>query len=99
MDLRNEIIIEAPAARVWAAIGERFMHIAEWAAPIPSSCSVGPEEPALGATRACSNVPFGPIKAGTVTERLLTFDRNAMTLEYEAIEGHALRYRDRGDRF
>jgi uncharacterized protein YndB with AHSA1/START domain len=87
MDLRSQITIEAPAERVWEAIGERFMRIAEWAAPITSSCPVGSSELRVGVTRACSIAPFGPIKAGVVKERLTRFDRDGMTFEYEALEG------------
>lgn len=87
MELHNEITIEAPAERVWRALGERFMHVGEWAAPITSSCAIGPEELAAGAVRACSIPPFGPFRAGVVKERLTTFDRAQMALAYEAIEG------------
>lgn len=87
MELRNEIVIEAPAERVWHALGERFMHVSEWAAPIHASCPVGPPEPGVGVTRSCSIAPFGPVKAGVVKERLTRFDRAAMALEYEALEG------------
>jgi hypothetical protein len=87
MELRNEIVIEAPAEQVWHALGERFMHVGEWAAPITSSCPVGPSQPGVGVTRSCSIAPFGPVKAGVVKERLTKFDREGMALEYEAIEG------------
>lgn len=87
MELRNEIIIEAPAERVWQALGERFMHVSEWAAPITASCPVGAGEPGVGATRSCNIAPFGPVNAGVVKERLTRFDRKAMAFEYEALEG------------
>lgn len=87
MDLHSELIIEAPAARVWHALGERFMHVADWAAPILHSCPVGSGEPGVGVTRACTIAPFGPVKAGVVSERLLGFDREAMRFEYEAAGG------------
>jgi uncharacterized protein YndB with AHSA1/START domain len=87
MDLRNEIIIEAPAERVWQALGERFMHVSDWAAPITASCPIGAADPGVGVARSCSIAPFGPVKAGVVKERLTRFDREAMAFEYEAIEG------------
>jgi hypothetical protein len=87
MELRNEIIILAPAERVWQVLGERFMHVSEWAAPITASCPVGPAEPGVGVTRSCNIAPFGPVKAGVVEERLTRFDREAMAFEYEALRG------------
>lgn len=87
MELRNEIIIEAPAERVWHVLGERFMHFGEWAAPIHASSPVDRVEPDVGVTRACSIAPFGPARAGVVKERLTRFDREAMSFEYEALEG------------
>ncbi|MCL2449161.1 MAG: SRPBCC family protein [Polyangiaceae bacterium] len=87
MELRSEITIEAPPERVWHALGERFMHIGEWAAPITSSCPVGPSEPGVGMSRACTITPFGPARAGVVKERLTRFDRERMVFEYEALEG------------
>lgn len=87
MELHNEIIIAAPAERVWRALGERFMHVSEWAAPIDASCPIGAHAPGVGVTRACTIVPFGPVKAGVVKERLTRFDAEAMALEYEAIDG------------
>jgi hypothetical protein len=87
MELRNAIIIEAPAERVWQALGERFMHVSDWAAPITASCPVGTAEPGVGVTRSCNIAPFGPVKARVVRERLTRFDRDAMAFEYEALEG------------
>jgi hypothetical protein len=87
MELRNEITIEAPAERVWKVLGERFMHVGEWAAPITSSCPVAGSEPGVGMIRACTTAAFGPVKAGIIHERLTSFDRDHMTFEYEAIDG------------
>lgn len=87
MELRNEVIIEAPAERVWHAIGDRFMNVSEWAAPITASCPLGAAELGVGVTRTCKIAPFGPVKAGVVKERLTRFDRDAMAFEYEALEG------------
>ncbi len=87
MELRNEVVIDAPAERVWHTLGERFMHIGEWAAPITSSCPVASSEPGPGAMRSCTTAPFGPVKAGVVKERLTRFDPEAMAFEYEAAGG------------
>ncbi len=87
MEIRSQVTIKAPAERVWDAIGERFMDVSEWAAPITSSCPVGVDEPGVGAIRACSIAPVGPIKAGVVKERLTVFDPTSMVFEYEAVEG------------
>jgi hypothetical protein len=74
MELRNEIVIDAPAAAAWNALGERFDRIGEWAAPIQSSCAVGEAPPGVGFTRACHIAAVGPVKAGTIKERLTAFD-------------------------
>ena len=87
MELRNEIVIEASAERVWEALGERFMDVSVWAAPITASCPVGAAEPGVGVIRSCEIAAFGPVKSGVVKERLTRFDREAMALEYEALEG------------
>jgi hypothetical protein len=78
-------MIDAPAERVWQVIGERFMHVSEWAAPITASCPIGPAEPGVGVTRSCNIAPVGPVKAGVVRERLTKFDRSQMAFEYEAL--------------
>jgi Polyketide cyclase / dehydrase and lipid transport len=85
VDLRAEVVIDAPAAAAWAVLGERFGQIGEWAAPITSSCLDG--EAMVGATRTCHFAGFGPFKAGTLTERLVEFDPGAMTLAYESVDG------------
>lgn len=87
MDLRNEIAIDTPAGAAWDALGERFMHIGDWAAPIHSSCPLEQGELGVGAVRACYIARFGPVKPGTITERLTMFDRGSMSFEYEALEG------------
>ncbi|MFO0618408.1 MAG: SRPBCC family protein [Polyangiaceae bacterium] len=87
MELWNEILIDAPPERIWRVLGERFMHVGEWAAPITSSCSVGTDVPGAGATRACTIAPFGPIGAGVVQERLTRYEPDERAFEYEAIAG------------
>jgi Polyketide cyclase / dehydrase and lipid transport len=85
MQLRAEVLIDAPAAAAWAVIGERFGDIADWAAPIRASSLDG--ELAVGATRTCQVAQFGPFAPGVVKERLLAFDGLAMSLRYESTAG------------
>lgn len=88
MDLSLEVEIAAPAARVWEVLGERFLHVSEWAAPIASSCAVDDAtRPAVGVTRACTVEAFGPFPPGQVEERLVAFDERARTFTYEAARG------------
>jgi hypothetical protein len=37
MELRANVMIDAPAAAAWAVLGERFGDIGEWATPITAS--------------------------------------------------------------
>ncbi len=85
VDLRAEVVIDAPAAAAWAVLGERFGQIGEWAAPITSSSVDG--ELTVGAIRTCQFSGFGPFKPGAIRERLFEFDPRAMTLAYESVEG------------
>jgi hypothetical protein len=87
MELRNTIEIDAPAPRVWETLGEQFMHIGAWASPITSSCPVGRAAPEVGSMRACTIAAFGPFNAGDIQEKLIAFDRDQMTFEYEAQKG------------
>ena len=85
VDLRAEVVIDAPAAAAWAVLGERFGQIGEWAAPITSSGVDG--ELTVGAIRTCQFSGFGPFKPGVIRERLIEFDTPSMTLAYESVEG------------
>lgn len=87
MELHNRIVIAASALAVWEAIGERFVHIGQWAAPIVSSCPINDAPLAVGMVRACRIARFGPFSPGVIRERLTTFDREAMSLSYEAQDG------------
>ncbi|HEX2671948.1 MAG TPA: SRPBCC family protein, partial [Polyangiaceae bacterium] len=59
----------------------------EWASPIVASCPVGDSPLSCGAVRECTIAAFGPVKPGTITERLVSFDGERMQLEYEALDG------------
>jgi hypothetical protein len=85
MQMRAEVVINAPAEDAWAVIGERFGEIAEWAPAITDSVMDGP--PAAGRVRTCQVAGFGPIAAGVITERLTEFDPQARSLSYEAAAG------------
>lgn len=85
MNIQREVAIAAPARAAWAILGEGFGNISEWAAPIIASSVDGPLAP--GALRTCRIAAVGPVRAGTIRERLLAFDQESMTFSYEAVEG------------
>ena len=85
MELRAEIMINAPADAAWAVVGEGFGQIGQWAVPITASSMDG--ELAIGAIRTCQVASFGPFAPGVVEERLMVFDPNAMSLEYDSTAG------------
>ena len=81
MEIRAELVIDAPAEDAWVVVGERFGQISEWASAITQSVIDGP--PAAGRVRTCQVAGFGPIPAGVITERLVRFDPDARSLSYE----------------
>jgi hypothetical protein len=85
MELRAEVIIGAPARRVWAVLGEQFGDISRWAAPIQASSIDG--APTVGACRTCHIAGFGPFKPGVIKERLIAFAPEPMSFAYRAVEG------------
>lgn len=85
MELHGEISVQAPASTAWRIVGERFGHIGEWAAPI--GCSTMEEAPQVGAIRSCHIERFGPVPAGVIRERLITYDPEQMRVEYVADSG------------
>lgn len=85
MELRTEILINAPAEAAWAVVGEGFGRIGEWAVPITASSLDG--DVVMGTTRTCQIAGFGPFSAGEVKERLVDFDRAAMCLTYQSTAG------------
>lgn len=87
MDIRLHTDIDAPPNQVWDILGERFMHVGEWAAPISHSCAVSESRPSSGAVRECRTVGIGPIPPGRVRERLTAFDPTSRSLAYEAAAG------------
>jgi hypothetical protein len=85
MEMRAELVINAPAEDAWVVVGERFGEIAEWASAITESVMDGP--PVAGRVRTCQVAGFGPIAAGVIKERLIRFDPEARSLSYEAAAG------------
>jgi hypothetical protein len=77
--------VAAPAESVWWFVGEKYGDIGAWAPGLESSFLEG--ELDLGAVRVCRTRASWPFVAGTVRERLITFDRGTMTLAYRAFEG------------
>jgi hypothetical protein len=82
MEMRAELVINAPAQDAWIVVGERFGEIAEWAPAITESVMDG--RPAVGRIRTCQVAWFGPIAAGVIKERLTQLDPQARSLSYEA---------------
>ena len=85
MEMRAEVVINAPGEDAWVVVGERFGDIGEWASAITESVVDGP--PAVGRVRTCQVAGFGPIAAGVIKERLIEFDPEARSLSYEAAAG------------
>lgn len=85
MEMRAELVIDAPAGDAWAVVGERFGEIGQWASAITESVMDDP--PAVGQVRTCQIAGFGPIPAGVIAERLTGFDPEARSLSYEAVAG------------
>ena len=85
MEMRAEVVIGAAAGDAWVVVGELFGEIGGWASAITVSSMKGP--PAAGQVRTCHVAGFGPVGAGVIRERLVSFDPAAMSLAYEAVEG------------
>lgn len=74
--------IEATADEVWFVLGERWGDLG-WSRDILRS-TVDRESVEAGAVRACHIAPSPLAKTDVIHETLLTFDRDARTLSYEA---------------
>ncbi len=72
MELRADVLMDAPAAAAWAVLGERFGDIGEWAAPITASTL--DSELGTGSVRTCHVAGFGPVAPGVIRERLIEFE-------------------------
>lgn len=87
LEIETEIEIDAVPALVWATLGERFMHYEDWAGPIEWSRAAAPSPLGVGSQRLCQMRGFGPVKPGTLTEQLVTFDADTFSLSYEVVAG------------
>jgi hypothetical protein len=58
MEIRAELVINAPAEDAWVVVGERFGQISEWASAITQSVMDGP--PAADRVRTCQVAGSGP---------------------------------------
>ncbi|MEP7023054.1 MAG: SRPBCC family protein [Actinomycetota bacterium] len=85
MELRAELVVNAPAQDAWVVVGERFGEIGEWVSAITGSSMDG--RAAAGQVRTCHIAGFGPIAPGVIKERLVGFDPEARSLSYEPIAG------------
>lgn len=72
--------IDASADEVWQVLGERFGELS-WSSGITGSSLEG--ELGVGAVRVCEFPPNMFARDGTVKEKLLTFDREAMKFSYQ----------------
>lgn len=82
--LSREVIIEAPAERLWDIIGRGFGRIGDWASPIPASEPIdraGSETGASVAGRVCDT---GLRMFPRVIETIVDYDDSAYTLTYVA---------------
>jgi len=85
MDMHFHIDIDAPASEAWRVLGEEFGAIGDWGVGIAASELIG--DLGVGAGRTCEGEGWGPFPAGTVTEELYHFDREAMEFSYRATSG------------
>ncbi len=83
MEIQIHRDFAASAQEVWAVVGERFGDLS-WSSGIDRSSLEG--ELGVGAVRVCEAPPNMLMKDGIIRERLLTFDRDAMRLSYEAVD-------------
>jgi carbon monoxide dehydrogenase subunit G len=86
MQYQMKIEINAPASEAWNVLGEGFASISEWDSGLKASsltCGL-----MAGGIRTCeSSKGFGPFKPGVVKERILSFDPESMTFEYQGVSG------------
>ena len=85
MQMKTQLELKVPAAAAWEILGERFGAIGEWCTAVESSSLQG--APAVGAVRTCHIGGFGPVKAGKIEERLLSYEPSSMRFSYQAISG------------
>ena len=86
MKLKHEINIQASSNRAWKVLGEEFGSFSDWSSALSTSFVDGKLK--TGSIRTCQlSGDFGPIKASTIKEQVITYNPKDMTLEYEVILG------------
>ena len=85
MKINSNLTLHATADAAWTVIGEQYGEISKWTRALSASTIDGPV--AQGAQRTCTTPGIGPFPAGTIVERIVAFDREAMDLTYEVVEG------------
>src|SRR5437016_2933065 len=98
-ELSTDLIVAAPAERVWDVIGRRFDHIGDWstailaspAIPTPLTRPPAASAPASSMAAAGANAPVagrvcqtGIRLVGEITETLIAYDDANRTLTYQA---------------
>lgn len=81
--MRIEREVAASAVEIWSVLGERFGDLS-WSRDIESSALEG--ELGVGAVRVCRFPPNAFSRDGEIRERLVAFDREALTMAYEVTE-------------
>jgi hypothetical protein len=76
-----EIVIAAPADRVWDVVGHHFDRIGEWSTAVPASAATAGDGGFAVPGRVCRT---GTRLAPEVTETLTAYDDAGRTLTYEA---------------
>jgi len=85
--LTSDIIVAAPAERVWQVVAHRFDRIGEWATAIRASTAAVPAVALADAPVAGRVCDTGIRAVPHVTETIVAYDEAARTLTYEASAG------------
>lgn len=85
MKISRTVTIDASADQAWQVLGEQFAHHDQWASAILESSMDRPVSE--GAVRHCKIQGFGPVKGGTLSERLVDYRPQQMRLGYRVLSG------------
>jgi len=77
MQLQKQVIIDAPASKVWSTIGENYASVGDWASIINESGGRKSESGALEG-RTCEST------YGSVKEMITAYDEDSRLLSYQA---------------
>jgi len=87
-ELSTDLIIAAPADRVWDVIGRQFDRIGDWATAVPSSTALPHNQAVKLDTPVAGRVCHTGIRlVPQVTETLTAYDDPNRTLTYQATAG------------